>query len=90
MADNWEQRKKVMELLGEGPTRRIHQTVVSVLALSGIALQGLVWWYAAQSAREVWGSAEMLFWTGVARAGVLTAGLRNTPVETSEGMTIEA
>ena len=67
-----------MELLGEGATRRIHLTVVSVLALSGVALQGLVWWYAAQAAREVWGSTGMLFWTVVAGAGVLTVGLLGT------------
>lgn len=41
MAADREQREKVMELMGEGPTRRIRLTVLAVLALSGIVLQGL-------------------------------------------------
>ena len=50
MAADREQRDKLMELMGEGSTRRIRLTVMAVLALSGIVLQGLVYWYAAQTA----------------------------------------
>ena len=41
-----------MELLGEGPTRRIHLTVLAFLTVSGIALQVLAWWYRVQAIRE--------------------------------------
>ena len=54
MVDNRKQREKFIELIGDGTVRRIRLTVVSVLALSGVVLQGLVWWYAVQMAREEW------------------------------------
>ena len=54
MAADREQRDKLMELMGEGSTRRIRLTVMAVLALSGIVLQGLVYWYAAQTAGKEW------------------------------------
>ena len=44
MAESWEQRERVMELVGEGSTRFIRLTVLFALALSGILLQGLVYW----------------------------------------------
>ena len=44
-----------MELMGEGSARRIRLTVLFALALSGIVLQGLVYWYAAQMSSEEWG-----------------------------------
>ena len=43
MSENREQLEKVLELMGEGSTRRIRLTVASILALSGISLQGLVY-----------------------------------------------
>ena len=46
MADDREQRNQVMELMGEGSARWIRLTVLFTLALSGIVLQGLVYWYA--------------------------------------------
>ena len=62
MVDNRKQREKFIELIGDGTVRRIRLTVVSVLALSGVVLQGLVWWYAVQMAREEWDAAGMQVW----------------------------
>ena len=56
-ADNRKQREKLTEVIGEGPTRRIRLIVLSILALSGVALQGLVWWYAVKVVSEDSGSA---------------------------------
>ena len=75
MADDREQRDKLMDLLGEGATRRIHLTVLAVLALSGTVLQGLVYWYAAQTARNEWGDLGMLVWAAVVGVGIITVGL---------------
>ena len=72
MADSREQRKKVIELMGEGSARRIH---VIVLALFGIALQRLVYWYAAQMADKEWGAVGMHIWAFAAGAWILTVGL---------------
>ena len=41
-----------MELMGEGSTRRIRLTVLAALAVSGIVLQALAWWYRVQAIRE--------------------------------------
>ena len=49
-----------IQVLGEGLTRRIHLAVLSALVLSGIALQGAVWWYSIQAANRVWGTAGIL------------------------------
>ena len=75
MADDREQRKKVMELMGEGSTRRIRLTVLAVLALSGIALQALVHWYAIQMVGKEWGTAGMQVWAFAVGAWILTVGL---------------
>ena len=40
MRDNREQLEKVIELMGEGSTRRIRLTVLAVMSLVGVALQG--------------------------------------------------
>ena len=57
-----EQRQKVTEMLRQGTTRRIHLAVLSVLIVSGICLQGAVFWHAAQTARESWGDAGLQVW----------------------------
>ena len=75
MADNREQRQKVIELMGEGSARQIRLIVLSVLALSGVALQGLLWWYAIQMAREEWSSAGMQVWAVAVGVWILTVGL---------------
>ena len=75
MADNWTQRRKFMELLGEGPARLAHLVVVSALALSGIALQGLVWWYAARVASEEWNNVGLQVWTCAVGIWIVTLGL---------------
>ena len=75
MAYDREQHDKLMELLGEGPTRRIRVTVLFALALSGVALQGLVYWYAARAANEDWGTGGMQFGVFVVGAWFLTVGL---------------
>ena len=56
MGNNSIQRERFMEVLGEERERLIRLMVVSVLAISGIALQGFVWWYSGQTAVEELGS----------------------------------
>lgn len=55
MSGDLEQREKIKQALGEGLTRRIHLTVLSLLVLSGIALQGAAWWYKVQAVGGEWG-----------------------------------
>ena len=64
-----------MELMGEGSTRRIRLIVLAVLALSGMALQGLVYWYAAQTAGKEWGALRIQVWAFALGAWVLTVGM---------------
>ena len=64
-----------MELMGEGSIRRIHLLVIAVLALSGMALQGLVYWYAARAAGEEWGAVGIQVWAFALGAWVLTMAL---------------
>ena len=45
------------------------------MALSGIVLQGLVYWYAAQMAVEEWGALGMQVWAFAVGAWILTVGL---------------
>ena len=54
MTNERKQLQKVIELMGEGPARRIRLIIFAVLTISGIALQGLVWWYAVQMASGEW------------------------------------
>ena len=61
--------------MGEGSTRRIRLIVLAVLALSGIALQGLVFWYAAQTAGKEWGALGIQVWAFAAGDWILTVGL---------------
>ena len=61
-----------MELMAEGSPRRIR---LIVLALLGVALQGLVYWYAGQMANEEWGTAGMQVWAFAAGTWILTVGL---------------
>ena len=75
MRDNRDQLEKVLELMGEGSTRRIRLTVIAVLALSGMALQGLVYWYAARAVGEEWGAVGIQVWAFAVGAWVLTVGL---------------
>lgn len=75
MADDREQRDQLMELMGEGSTRRIRLTVLAALALSGIALQGLVWWYGVQTTRDEWDTAAVQVWPFAIGIWILTVGL---------------
>ena len=61
--------------MGEGSTRRIRLTVLFALALSGIALQGLVYWYAAQMAGKEWGVLGIQVWAFKTVTWILTVGL---------------
>ena len=94
MADDREQRKKVMELIGEGSTRRTRLAFLSVLALVGVALQWLVYWYAARTAGEEWGAVGIQVWAFALGAWILTAGmalalLRKRLKDTREGAVLE-
>ena len=75
MADDREQREKVIELMGEGSARRIRLITLSVLALIGVTLQGLVYGYAAQMADKEWGAVGMQAWAFAVGAWILTVGL---------------
>ena len=75
MANSWRQREKLIELLGEGSPRRLRLIVLAVLALSGTALQGLVWCYAAQMAGKEWGALGIQVWAVAVGAWILTVGL---------------
>ena len=75
MADDREQRKKVIELIGEGSARRIRLIVLSVLALVGVVLQGLVYWYAAQMTAEEWSTGGVRVWALTVSIWILTVGL---------------
>ena len=61
--------------MGEGSTRRIRLMVLAVLALSGIVLQGLVYWYAARTAGEEWGAVGIQVWAFALGAWILTVGM---------------
>ena len=52
MTEDREQRDKVMESMGEGSARCIRLTILFVLALSGIILQGLVYYYDFRRPKE--------------------------------------
>ena len=75
MAYDREQREKFVELIGDGTDRRIRLTVVSVLALSGLVLQGLVLWYAVRMAREEWDAVGPQVWAFTVGIWVLTVCL---------------
>ena len=75
MADDREQLEKVLQVLGEGSTRRIHLTVLAFLILSGMALQGLAWWYRVQVVREEWAAAAVQIWPFAIGIWILTVGL---------------
>ena len=64
-----------MGVLGEGRERLTRLIFVSVLALSGIALQGLVWWYAAQMVGVELGSVGTWVWAVVVGTWILMVGL---------------
>ena len=78
MADDRKQQEKVMELLGEGQTRRIRLTVLSVWALVGIVLKGLAYWYVAQMVVKEWGDWGILACAVVVGVGILAVGLLGT------------
>ena len=75
MADDREQRDKLMKLVGEGPTRRILLVILAFLVLSGMALQGLVWWYGVQMTTEKWDVAAVQVWPPALGVWILTVGL---------------
>ena len=64
-----------MELMGEGSARRIRLTVLFSLALSGIVLQGLVYWHAAQMAGKEWGAFGIQVCACALGAWILTVGM---------------
>ena len=64
-----------MELVREGLTRRIHLTVLAFLAVAGIVLQALAWWYRIQAIREEWYAAAVQFWPQAIGVWVLVVGL---------------
>ena len=83
-----------MDLMGEGSTRRIRLIVLAVLALSGIAFQGLVYWYAAQTTGKEWGALGIQVWAFAVGAWILTVGLalallRKRLKDTREGAVLE-
>lgn len=75
MTDDQNQREKLIELIGKGPARRVRLAVLSLLALSGIVLQGLVWWYGVQTVAEEWSGAEIQVWLLAVAAWILTVTL---------------
>ena len=64
-----------MGVLGKGRERLIRLLVVSVLALSGIALQGLAWWYVAQMVGVELGSPAIWVWAVAVGTWTLTVGI---------------
>ena len=83
-----------MDLMGEGSTRRIRLIVLAVLALSGIAFHGLVYWYAAQTTGKEWGALGIQVWAFAVGAWILTVGLalallRKRLKDTREGAVLE-
>ena len=75
MADSQEQIQRVMELMGEGSTHRSHLTVLAFLAVSGIVLQALAWWYRVQAIREEWYAAALQVWPLAIGIWILIVGL---------------
>ena len=75
MADDREQRDKLMDLMGEGSTRRLRLTVLAALVPSGMALQGLAWWYRLQAVREEWAAAAVQVWPFAIGVWILTVGM---------------
>ena len=75
MAEGQEQLGKVMVLMGEGSARRILLVVLAYLAVSGIILHGLVWWYKLQAVREEWTAAAVQVWPFAIGIWILTMGL---------------
>ena len=64
-----------MELMGKGSARRIRVIVLSILALVGVFPQGLVYWYATQTASHQWGTTGLQVWAVAVGVWVLTVGL---------------
>ena len=62
MAGDREQVEEVMELIGEGSSRRIHLAVLAALVLSGVVLHGLASWYILQAVSEDWVAAPIQVW----------------------------
>ena len=75
MRDSREQLEKVLELMGEGSTRRIRLAVLAALVLSGMALHGLAWWYKVQAVSEEWAVAAVQFWPFAIGIWILTLGV---------------
>ena len=75
MANDREQRDKLMKLMGEGSARRVHLTVLAALVLSGIVLHGLASWYILQALRENWIAAPIQVWPFAIGVWILIIGL---------------
>ena len=78
MADDREERDRLLELIGEGSTRRIRLTVLAFLVLSGMALQALAWWYKIQAVREEWAAVAVQVWPVAIGIWILTVCLALT------------
>ena len=75
MRDSREQLEKVPELMGEGSARRILLVVLAFLAVSGIILQALAWWYRLQAVREEWAAVAVQVWPFAIGIWILIVGL---------------
>ena len=75
MSESREQLEKIRELMGEGSTRRIRLTVFAFLAVSGIVLQGLAWWYGVQMTTKKWDVAAVQVWHFALGVWILMTGL---------------
>ena len=64
-----------MESMGEGSARCIRLTILFVLALSGIILQGLVYYYGLQATEREWGTLGIQVWALVIITWILTVGM---------------
>ena len=75
MADDREQLERVVESVGGGSNRRVRLTVLAFLAVSGIILQALAWWYRVQAIREEWAAAAVQVWPFAIGIWILTMGV---------------
>ena len=75
MAGDQEWRDKLIELIGEGSTRRIHLAVLAALVLSGIVLHGLASLFILQAVREYWAAASFQVWPFTIVIWILIVGL---------------
>ena len=75
MSESRVQWEKIREMMGDGWTRRVRLTVLAFLAVSGIILQGLAWWYKVHAVREEWVAAAVQVWPFAIGIWILMTGL---------------